>query len=281
MTATQAKYPIVKVCRALGISRSAYYGWSRARPSKRMLSDVVVGERIAAMYAESDGCYGRERIRAELRSEGHRVSARRVARLMRERGLRAMPWLRKPVTTIRSGARPAPDLVDRDFSATRSDELWVADITYVPVRGGSLYLAVILDVWSRRIVGWALKDHMRTELVLQALESAVSCRRPRRVIHHSDQGAQYTSIDFQVRCNELGVRVSMGSVGDCYDNAMAESFNATLERELLSRGRFTNNHEASAAIFTFIESWYNVHRRHSALGYVSPAAFERQMEKAA
>ena len=246
-----------------------------------MLTDVVIGERIVAIHAKSGERYGRDRIRAELLAEGHRISSRRIGRLMQERGLRATPWRRKPITTIRSGARPAPDLVDRDFSATRADELWVSDITYVPTRKGFLYLAVILDVWSRRVVGWALEDHMRTELVLQALESAVQWRNPGHVIHHSDQGTQYTSIDFQTRCFELGIRVSMGSVGDCYDNAMAESFNATLERELLSRGRFESKDEANAAIFEFIESWYNVHRRHSALGYLSPATFEKCMEKAA
>jgi putative transposase len=281
MTATQAKYSISKICRALEVSRSAYYMWLQGRPSRRILTDAFIGERVAAIHAKSRRCYGRDRIHAELKSEGHRTSIRRVGRLMRERGLRATPWRRKPITTIRSGARPAPDLVDRDFSATRADELWVSDITYVPTRGGNLYLAVILDVWSRRVVGWALEEHMRTELVLAALESAVQWRRPRRVIHHSDQGCQYTSIDFQARCFELGVRVSMGSVGDCYDNAMAESFNATLERELLSRGTFENKNEARAAIFEFIESWYNVHRRHSALGYLSPANFEKRMEKAA
>ena len=173
------------------------------------------------------------------------------------------------------GARPAPDLVERNFAAAAPNRLWVAAITYIPTWAGFLYLAVVLDTFSRRIVGWAMETHLRTELVLQALNLALWQRRPKEVIHHSDQGSQYTSIAFGQRCREAGVRPSMGSVGDCFDNAMCESFFATLECELLDRRRFKTQIEARMAVFEFIEGWYNPHRRHSALDYHSPINYER------
>jgi len=179
-------------------------------------------------------------------------------------------------TTVREpGARPAPDLVERNFVAASPNRLWVADITYIPTWAGFLYLAVVLDTCSRRIVGWAMETHLRTELVLQALNLALWQRRPAAVIHHSDQGSQYTSLAFGQRCREAGVRPSMGSVGDCFDNAMCESFFATLECELLDRRRFKTQTEARMAVFEFIEGWYNPHRRHSALDYLSPINYER------
>jgi putative transposase len=181
------------------------------------------------------------------------------------------------VTTVRQpGAVPAPDLVQRDFEVDEANQLWVADITYIPTWAGFLYLAVVLDAWSRRVVGWAMATHLRTELVLEALEMAVRQRQPRSVIHHSDQGSQYTSLGFGRRCREAGVKPSMGSVGDAYDNAMCESFFATLECELLDRCRFATPAEASAAVFDFIEGFYNPRRRHSALGYLSPLDYERR-----
>jgi putative transposase len=167
--------------------------------------------------------------------------------------------------------------VERTFRAERPDQLWVADITYVPTWAGFLYLAIVLDVCSRRIVGWAMATHLRTELVLDALNMAIGQRRPVAVIHHSDQGCQYTSVGFGPRCQEVGVRPSMGSVGDCYDNAMAESFFATLECELLARRRFRSQAEARMAIFDWIEGWYNPRRRHSSLGRVSPLTYERRL----
>jgi putative transposase len=166
--------------------------------------------------------------------------------------------------------------VDRNFVADGPDQLWVADITYIPTWAGFLYLAVVLDVWGRRVVGWAMANHLRTELVLDALDMAIEQRRPDSVVHHSDQGCQYTSIAFGARCREAGVRPSMGSVGDCYDNAMCESFFATLECELLGRRRFATQAQARVAVFRFIEGWYNPHRRHSALGYLSPMNFEKR-----
>jgi putative transposase len=176
------------------------------------------------------------------------------------------------------GARPAPDLVERNFVAAAPNRLWVADITYIPTWAG-FYLAVVLDTFSRRIVGWAMEAHLRTELVLQALNLALWQRRPTGVIHHSDHGSQYTSFAFGKRCEQAGVRPSMGSVGDCFDNARCESFFATLECELLDRRRFKTQIEARIAIFEFIERWYNPHRRHSALDYLSPINYERSHSK--
>jgi putative transposase len=167
-------------------------------------------------------------------------------------------------------------LVQRDCTASDPNQLWVADITYIPTWTGFIYLAVVLDVWSRRIVGWAMATHLRTELVLNALNMAIGQRKPKQVIHHSDQGSQYTSIAFGKRCRETQVRPSMGSVGDCYDNALCESFFATLECELIDRRTFRTKAEARMAVFTFIEGWYNLHRRHSALGNIAPIQFEKQ-----
>jgi len=195
---------------------------------------------------------------------------------MKAAGLSGVSRRKWMVTTRRDHhARPAPDLVERNFSAPAPDRLWVADITYIPTGAGFLYLAVVLDAFSRRIVGWAMETHLRTELVLQALNLALWHRRPAAVIHHSDHGSQYTSIAFGQRCHAAGVRPSMGSVGDCFDNAMCESFFATLECELLDRRRFKTSSEARLALFEFIEGWYNPHRRHSALDYRSPINYER------
>ncbi len=202
---------------------------------------------------------------------------------MREGGLAGASHRRGgPVTTRRDDeARPAPDLVDRNFTADAPNRLWVGDITYVPTAAGFVYLAVVLDAFSRRVVGWAMANHLRTELVLDALEMALAQRRPRDVIHHSDQGSQYTSLAFGSRCREAGVRPSMGSVGDAYDNALCESFFATLECELLARRRFRSQAEARMAVFSSVEGFYNPVRLHSALGYRSPITFEQEHRKAA
>ena len=195
---------------------------------------------------------------------------------MRLAGLAGVSRRRWPKTTVRDEqARPAPDLVERNFHAEAKDKLWVADITYVPTATGFLYLAVVLDAFSRRVVGWSMETHLRAELVLQALDMAVKQRRPKGVIQHSDQGSQYTSIDFGARRGKAGIRPSMGSVGDAYDNAMAESFFATLECELIDRRRFRNQEHARGDVFEFIEGWYNPRRRHSAIGYKSPINYER------
>jgi putative transposase len=280
--AYQADYPVTKICSVLGVSVSGYYAWRNRAPSRRRQSDILIGDQIEAFHRKSRSTYGRPRIHQDLREAGIAISGKRVARLMRERRLYGASRRKFTVTTIRNrDARPAPDLVRRKFHADAPDQLWVADITYVPTWAGFLYLAVVLDVYSRRVVGWSMQTHMRTDLVLDALNMAIFRRKPKGVIHHSDQGTQYTSIAFGSRCREAGILPSMGSVGDCYDNAMCESFNATLECELLVQHRFKNQREASLAVFDFIEGWYNPHRRHSALGYLSPNNYERRMSHAA
>lgn len=242
----------------------------------------MLGDRLEVLHRQSRSTYGRPRLRQDLRDEGFRVSDKRIARIMRERKIYGATRRKGFKTTVRNrDARPAPDLVDRNFTASAPDQLWVSDITYVPTWSGFLFLAVVLDVYSRRVVGWAMANHLRTELVLDALNMALYRRRPTNVIHHSDQGCQYTSIAFGKRCAEAGVRPSMGSVGDCYDNAMCESFNATLECELLVKHRFRNQREAALAVFDFIEGWYNPHRRHTSIGNISPMEFERRMSQAA
>ena len=272
----RAVHQVATLCRVLAVSASGYWGWRKRPASRRAQADGVLLRRIRTAHEASRGTYGVPRIHAELRAAGVAVSRKRVARLMRQTGLAGVSRRRFVATTVRDrDLRPAPDLVERQFAAERPNRLWVADITYVPTWAGFLFLAVVLDVFSRKVVGWAMTTHLRTELVLDALEMALTRRRPKDVIHHSDQGTQYTSIAFGRRCAEAGVRPSMGSVGDAYDNAMAESFFATLECELLERTKFRTQAEAQIAIFDFIEAWYNPHRRHSALGYRSPNDFER------
>ena len=256
MKANQADHTVSMMCRVLGISRSGYYAWRDREPSTRAKKDEQLKTKIRRFHVESRGTYGVPRIHADLVEDDEHIGRNRVARLMKAEGLRGVCRRKQVWTTVRDGRRPAPDLVDRDFSATGPNQLWVADITYVPTWAGFLYLAVVLDVFSRRIVGWCMRPHLKTELILEALNMAVDQRRPARVIHHSDQGCQYTSLAFGSRCEQLGVRPSMGSVGDCFDNAMCESFFATLECELLDRTTFHTHAEARSSIFEFIEAWY-------------------------
>ena len=282
MRANRAKHKVATMCRVLGISPSGYYAWRERAPSQRAQKDAELIKRIRDIHETSRGTYGVPRMHAELAAQGHHVGRKRVWRLMRAAHLEGVSRRRKYRTTVRDAkARPAPDLVDRQFKADGPNKLWVADITYIPTWAGFLYLAVVIDAWSRRVVGWAMETHLRTELVLDALTFAVQQRQPSNVIHHSDQGCQYTSIQFGLRCKEAGVRPSMGSVGDAYDNAMAESFFATLECELLDRHRFRSQAEARMAVFDFIEGWYNPRRRHSALDYQSPINYEREHDAAA
>ena len=277
MKANRATYAVARMCRLLGVSSSGYYAWLGRRPSKRALADASLTERISEIHARSWGSYGAPMIHAELAEQGTHVSRKRVARLMKAAGLQGVTRRKKAWTTRRDArSRPAPDLVDRDFTADGPNKLWVADITYIPTWAGFLYLAVVLDVWSRKVVGWAMANHLRTELILGALNMAVQQRRPTNVVHHSDQGCQYTSIAFGKRCRELGVRPSMGSVGDCYDNALCESFFASLECELIDRFTFRTRRDARLATFRWIEGWYNPFRRHSSIGRVSPVNFERR-----
>jgi putative transposase len=265
------------MCRVLHVSPAGYYAWRRRLPSDRAVADAELLRRIRTIHAVSQDTYGAPRIHAELKAEGLQVGRKRVARLMRGAGLAGVSRRRVIRTTVRERrARSAPDLVARNFTAGAPDRLWVADITYIPTWTGFLYLAVVLDAFSRRIVGWAMSTDLKARLVLDALDMALTQRRPAGVVHHSDQGSQYTSVAFGNRCKEAGVRPSMGSLGDAYDNALCESFFATLECELLDRRRFRSQAEARIAIFTFIEGWYNPRRRHSGLGYLSPIDYERR-----
>ncbi len=270
-------HSIAMMCRLLEVSTSGYYAWRRRAASQRARADAALLMRIREIHAASYRTYGAPRIHAELVAEGAAVGRKRVARLMRGAGLAGVSRRKAPRTTQRrEGDRPAPDLVDRKFSAEAPDRLWVADITYLPTWAGFLYLAVVLDAFSRRVVGWAMATHLRTSLVLDALEMALKQRRPEDAIHHSDQGSQYTSIAFGKRCRDAGLRPSMGSVGDCYDNALCESFFATLECELIDRRSWRTQAQARAQVFAFIEGWYNPRRRHSSIDYLSPIDYERK-----
>lgn len=279
----KAYHAVALLCRVLGVSPSGYYAWRTRGPSARAQADAVLLARIRTAHEESRGTYGAPRLRAELRAAGVRCGRKRVARLMRGAGLVGCHRRRFVVTTQRAAtAGLAPDRVQRQFTSSAPNVLWTADITAIPTWEGFLYLAVVLDVYSRKIVGWAMADHLRTALVLDALEMAVGTRRPAAgVIHHSDHGSQYTALAFGERCRLAGVLPSLGSVGDCYDNAITESFFATLECELLARQHFPSLAAARLAVFDFIEGFYNTHRRHSALGYQSPAAYERRTQACA
>ena len=246
---------------------------------QRQQANIALTAQIRQAFVASDETYGMPRIRAELHHVGVMASRKRIARLMRQAQIRGVSRRRSfCVTTERDERhRPAPDLVKRQFVATDVNQLWVAEMTYVPTWAGFLflYLAVVTDVYSRKVVGWAFGVNMTADLVIAALNMALLTRKPESVIHHSDQGSQYTSVAFGERCKEMGVRPSMGTVGDAYDNAMAESFFATLECELIDRRVWKTHTEARLAIFTWIEAWYNPHRRHSSLGQTSPINFER------
>ena len=278
MEREKATHPIVTMCRMLGVSPSGYYAWGTRPVSVRAQTDQILLAQIHLIHVQSRGTYGAPRIHAELQAQGVRCGRKRVARLMRQAGLVGAQRRRSHGTTRQAhDVVAAPDLVKRDFTASAPDQLWVADITYVPTNEGWLYLATVMDAWSRRIVGWAMDQFLRTELVVEALNMAVWNRRPATgVIHHSDRGAQYTSLTFTERCQAAGILPSTGSVGDAYDNALAEAFFATLEAELLMRYQFETRRKARLALFDFIEGWYNPRRRHSALGYLSPAEFERR-----
>jgi putative transposase len=280
--AYQAVHSISMMCRVLDVSRSGYYAWLKRPTCERRRQDARLAAEIERSHTESRGTYGAPRIQADLVERGFHASRKRIARIMWELAVEGVTRRKRHTTTVRDDqARPARDLVDRDFTATGPNQLWVADITYVPTLEGHLYLAIVLDVWSRRIVGWSMQDHLLTDLVVEALEMALARRNASGVIHHSDQGCHYTSLVFNARCAEAGVQPSMGTVGDAYDNAMAESVFATIECELLDRTRFRTRAEADAALFDFIEGFYNTRRRHSALDYLSPAEYERRSGLAA
>ena len=277
--AEKAHHPVSRLARVLGVARAGYYAWACRPPCDRDRSDALLGEQIRQIHARSRGTYGAPRIHAELRlGLGVHVSRKRVARIMREHGLQGVHRRRRGGLTRRDpAATPAPDLVQRRFAPPGPDQLWVADITQQRTDQGWLYLAVILDAFSRRVVGWSMADHLRTELVLDALDMAISQRQPPPgLVCHSDHGCQYTSFAYGRRLDASGLVASMGTVGDALDNAVAESFFATLECELLDRYPWPTRAGLRTAIFDFIEVFYNRQRRHSTLDYHPPAAYEHQ-----
>jgi len=275
--AHQAEFPIRRMCQVLGVSTSGYYTWVNRPPSARAIRNQALTDQIRQIHESSRGTYGAPRVYEELLDRGIHIGYHRVARLMRLAGLQGVSRRRSVRTTCQDRqATPATDLVERDFSAQAPNQLWIADITYIPTLAGFVYLAVVLDVFSRRVVGWATAANMKAELVVAALDMAISQRKVDRVIHHSDKGSQYTSLLFGNRCKTAGIQLSMGSTGDCYDNAMCESFFATLECELIDRTTFKNRWQAEMEIFQFIEGWYNPHRRHSSIDYLSPINYERK-----
>ena len=282
-------FSVKTMSRVLGVSASGFYEWRDRARSKRAIENEALRDRIKEIYEASDGIYGMAKIRHALGDEQDarfdprwsRVGANRIARLMREARLRGVSRRRSfTVTTERDDkAKPSADLVNRQFVAEGPDQLWVSDITYVPTWAGFIYLAIVLDAWSRKVVGWSIGEDLRAELVIAALDMALAQRDASEGIHHSDHGSQYTSVAFGKRCEQMGVRPSMGTVGDAYDNAMAESFFATLECELLDRRVFKTKAEARTALFSYIEAWYNPRRRHGTIGYLAPTEFERRNAK--
>ncbi len=274
IAAEKANHPIDLMCTVLGVSRSGFYAWSTRAPSDRALTDAWLLEQIR----ENRGVYGSPRIQAELRlGRGIRVGRKRVQRLMRRAGICGLVSKKRGRTTIRvPGVRVADDLVNREFRPTAPNVLWVADITYLRSWEGWLYLVAVQDAYSRRIVGWSMADPMRADLVVDALNMAIARRRPDAgLIHHSDQGSQFVSLAFGQACGKAGITRSMGSRGDCFDNAVAESFFATLKKELIRRQSWPTRAELRQAVFEYIEIFYNATRRHSTLGMLSPIEFEK------
>jgi putative transposase len=274
----RAWWRLGRMCQMLGVSKAGYFAWRHRPESRRGGEDRVLTTRIQVIHQESRRTYGSPRIHRELRSQGMAISRKRVARLMREAGVRVKPLARFVTTTDSNHALPvAPNLLEQDFSASAPDRRWVTDITYVPTNEGWLYVAAIVDLFSRRVVGWGMQERMDRSLVLAALAMAVSQRHPKAgLIHHSDRGSQYASQDYRTALGDLGMIASMSRRACCYDNAAMESFWHTLKVELTHRHRFETRAEATQAIFEFIEVFYNRLRRHSSIGYVSPVEFERQ-----
>jgi len=274
--AKKSQHPVSLLCGVLGVSRAGYYAWKDRPASPRAVRDAELTERIRQIHAESEGSYGWPRIHAELRHRGVRASRKRIARLMRQAGLSGLLVRRRGRTTIRvPGVVAAPDLVARDFNPIEPDRLWAADLTEIPTWEGVLYLAVVIDCYSRRVVGWAMAEHRRAELVVEALEMAVWQRKPTvGLVHHSDQGSQYTALIFGQRCHQAGIDRSMGARGCALDNAVCESFFASLKKEKLNRRSWPTRQDARHAVFAWIEGWYNRRRLHSTLGMLSPIDYE-------
>ena len=275
MSAHRAEHAVATQCEVLGVSVSGFYASRSRPPSARAVEDARLLGKIRAFHGASRGTYGVRRIYADMLDAGEHVGRDRVARLMRSAGLEGISPRKWTVTTTRDDAQPsAADLVNREFAATGPNKLWVADITYIPTTSGFLYLAIVLDVWSRRVVGWAMSTSLATPLVLAALEMAIRARQPSGTVHHSDHGCQYTSVAYGQRLVDAGLKPSMGSVGDAYDNALMESFFSTFECEVIARRPRMTLDQARSEAFSFIEGWYNPRRRPSALGYKSPNQFE-------
>ena len=284
MFAEKATWSLRSMCRALRVARSAYHAWRRSEVRTKARADAALRIHIKAIHRRSRGTYGVPRVTVELRAEAHDVGRTRVARLMRELGLRGTPKRRFRGTTTDSDHddRVAENLLDRRFTATTPNEAWVGDITYLPTREGWVYLAVLLDLFSRKVVGWALRPHMRTELCLEALDQAVATRVPAPgLLHHTDRGSQYTSLDYQDALEAIGATPSMSRKGNCWDNAVAESFFGTMEQELvIPEGPWPDEHTARRAVGDYIHGFYNLHRRHSTLGNVSPVQYEAEQRAA-
>ena len=279
ISAEKARTPVSVACELLGVSRSGYYAWASRVPSDRALSDAWLLEKIREIWTQNRQVYGAPRVHAELRmGQGIRVGRKRVERLMRQAGLSGLQQRRRGKTTVRvPGVQVADDLVERRFRPAAPNVLWVADITYLHTWEGWLYLAAVQDAFSRRIVGWSMAEHMRTELVLDALQMALARRQPQPgLIWHSDQGSQFVSLTFGQACGKAGIARSMGSRGDCYDNAVAESFFATLKKELVHRHSWPTRRELTTAVFDYVDAFYNPRRRHSTLGMLSPTQFEKE-----
>jgi putative transposase len=285
--AERAHHSVADLCRVLGVSRAGFYAARERPPSKRALEDKRIVEAIREIHAESRGTYGAPRVRAMLARRGIRVGQKRVARLMRSEDLSGLVRRKKGRTTIRvPGVATAPDLVRREWNPSEPNRLWVADITYCRTWEGWLYLAAVLDCYSRRCVGWSIRDDLRAELVTDAVAMAIAGRRPKPgLVHHSDRGSQYVSLAMGEHLREAGIETSMGSKGSALDNAVAESFFSTLKRELVNRYSWPTKADARAAIFEWIEVFYNRQRLHTTLNYASPQEFEdlsiNQLQKAA
>jgi putative transposase len=277
IAAKKAEHSIAIMCRVLEVSRSGFHAWQSRTPSARAIEDARLTARILEIHHENRRVYGSPRIHAELvLGDGERVGRKRVERLMRAAGISGLVTRKRGRTTIRvPGVRVCEDLVDRGFAAQAPNRVWVADITYLRTWEGWLYLAAVQDLYSRRIVGWSMADHMRTELVVDALQMALEHRRPEPgLVHHSDQGSQYVSLAFGQTARAAGIAQSMGSRGDCYDNAVAESFFATLKKELVHRRSWPQKAELRSEVFDYIEVFYNRQRRHGSLGKRSPVDYE-------
>jgi putative transposase len=274
----KADHSVKTMCRVLGVSRAGFYAWQGRAPSARALEDERLTSRIRAIHQENRGVYGSPRIHAELRlADGVRVGRKRVERLMRAAKLSGLTSKKKGRTTIGvPGVRVCEDLLDRNFLAASPNRLWVADITYLRTWESWLYLAAVQDLYSRKIVGWSMADYMRSELVLDALQMALDRRSPGPgLVHHSDQGSQYVSLAFGQKARAAGIAQSMGSRGDCFDNAVAESFFATLKKELIHRRAWPTKTELRGEVFEYIEVFYNRQRRHKHLRQLSPNEYER------